>query len=107
MAFEGNYDKWNSLAGAEDEETKPGLPKTGINVEDTADQGAGHRCKLSANQVHEIFAKTYVPNSAPQSAIKAWRHEVDDVPFLRAAPMTEGGGLPEEWQLETLDTHRW
>jgi hypothetical protein len=27
--------------------------------------------------------------------------------FLRAAPLSEGGGLPEDWQIETLDTHRW
>jgi hypothetical protein len=61
-----DYDKWNTLKAGEDESSGPKLPKTAINVEDTADEGAGHRCKLSAKQVDEIFCKTYVPNSGPQ-----------------------------------------
>ena len=99
-----NYDRWNAV-DAEDEEPAAAPPKAALNVEEAT--GSSHRCKLSAQQVDEIFCKTYVPNSPQQNGLRVWREQQEGTGFLRAAPMSEGGGLPEDWQIETLDTHRW
>ena len=98
--------KWDGLKDAEE---GPALPKANVVIDD--DDGAvAHQCLLTAQQVEEIYVRTYKGEHEGESKAKnleTWRRENGMVPFLRAPAPEMQGNPGTGWQVLSLDTRRF
>lgn len=99
--------KWEGLEVPEDDAAA--MPKTNVVMDDDDDTVA-HQCKLTAEQVEEIYLRTYKGEHEGESKAKnleTWRREFGMVPFLKAPPPEEQGNPGAGWQVLSLDTRRF
>ena len=77
---------------------------------DDDDDTVSHQCSLTAEQVDEIYLRTYKGEHEGESKAKnleTWRRENGLVPFLKAPPPEAQGNPGDGWQVLSLDTRRF